>query len=168
MKLPDLVTPRLRLQPFQPGDVDALHRLWTDPDVRRWLWDDLVIPREQAQEVVEAMIASERAHGVGMWCVHPAEGGELIGFCGFRHVGELAEIELLYGLYPAHWGRGLATEASRAAIDWLFATLAPPRILAGADPPNTASFGVMERLGMRRLPEGLPAVPGAEYWELES
>ena len=39
-----LTTRRLELRPCAPADLDALHALFTDADVRRWLWDDEVIP----------------------------------------------------------------------------------------------------------------------------
>jgi ribosomal-protein-alanine N-acetyltransferase len=166
MGLPVIESRRLRLRPIGSEDLDDLHRLWIDPDVRRYLWDDLVISRERAAETVDALVASAREHGVGIWCVLGKAGSELQGFCGFRFLPDSPEIELLYGLDPAHWGKGLATEASRAALTWAFATLAPARIVAGADPPNRASFAVMERLEMRRLPEPIPALPGAIYYEL--
>jgi len=50
MPLPVLRTPRLVLVPFAPEDLDALHALWTDEHVRRYLWDDIVISRERATE----------------------------------------------------------------------------------------------------------------------
>lgn len=144
--MPELRTPRLRLTPCGRDDVEFLHRLWTDAAVRRFLWDDRVIGREEASAVVEASIESFRRHGFGMWVVH-AEAP--IGFCGLRHFGEPPDdVEVLYGLLPAYWGRGLATEAARAVLRAGF-DRGLPRIYAGADPPNVASMQVMERLGMR-------------------
>lgn len=46
------------MRPFEKDDVDALHRLWTDPDVRKYLWDDQDIPRETAVAAVESGVAS--------------------------------------------------------------------------------------------------------------
>ena len=85
-----------------------------------------------------------------------------VGFCGLRHFGEPPQdVEILYGLLPAHWGRGLATEAARAVLDHGFSR-GLPRIFAGADSPNAASFQVMARLGMRhhgtRVLNGVEAV----------
>ena len=53
MSSKELETVRLRLRPCGPKDLEPLHLLWTDPDVRRHLWDDTVIAREQAWEVIE-------------------------------------------------------------------------------------------------------------------
>ena len=55
----------------------------------------------------------------------------------------------MYGLAPAFWGRGLATEAARAVLAHGFGTVGLARVIAATDVPNTASTRVMERLGMR-------------------
>ena len=56
MSLPILRTPRLTLQPYRLDDIDLLHQLWTTPEVRRYLWDDIVITRQRAEETVRAAI----------------------------------------------------------------------------------------------------------------
>ncbi len=140
-------TERLRLRPYTMGDVDVLHRLWTDPAIRKYLWDDEIITRERAEQEVRGAIACFETRGFGQWLV--LEKGSPIGFCGLRPFGEPPEIEVLYGLAPEHWGRGLATEAARAVMRFAFEEHGLDRLYAGADPPNTASFRVMERLGMK-------------------
>lgn len=141
-------TERLRLRPYEWGDVDDLHRLWTDADVRKYLWDDVIITRERVLSEVEKSIACFESHGFGQWAVFPSGDQSLIGFCGFGFVEGTEEVELLYGIAPAYWGRGLASEASRAVLRYGFEERGLERILAGADPPNSASFRVMERVGM--------------------
>lgn len=149
-----LVTARLRLRPATSQDGEAFHRLWTDPEVRRWLWDDAVIPRDRALAELERSTASFRRRGYGLWALlhvgagQDASEGPLLGFCGLRETPRSDEAELLFGLAPEHAGRGLATEAARGVLDHAFANLGLARIRAGADPPHVASFRVMERLGM--------------------
>lgn len=67
MPLPQITTARLHFRPFTLADVDALHHLWTDPDVRRYLWDDKIISRETAEEVVRASLVSFQEHRFGFW-----------------------------------------------------------------------------------------------------
>jgi ribosomal-protein-alanine N-acetyltransferase len=141
-------TDRLRLRPFAPDDAAALHRLWTLPDVRRFLWDDRVIAWEEATAQIAHSVASFERYGFGFWAVVVKEVPALAGFAGLRLFGEPPEVEILYGLDPAYWGVGLATEAARAALRFGFETCGVERIYAGADRPNAASFRVMERLGM--------------------
>ena len=82
MMLPRVETARLTLVPFSLDDVDALHRLWTDPDVRRYLWDDVVISRDRAEETVLNSIESAGRSGAGLWVARSRPGAELVGFCG--------------------------------------------------------------------------------------
>jgi ribosomal-protein-alanine N-acetyltransferase len=72
----------------------------------------------------------------------------LIGFAGFWYFHDPPELELLYGLAPAHWGRGFATETAEALIQYGFDTLGWDVIQACTDAPNEASVRVMERLGL--------------------
>lgn len=138
-----LDTARLRLTPVTRGDVEVLHRMWTDPSVRRYLWDDVVIDRETAEAVVEQTVADWSAHAYGLWLV--TENDAVVGFCGFRSSEEGPE--LLFGLLPHAWHRGFATEAGEAALRYLFG-LGHRKAWGATDPPNAASVRVMERIGM--------------------
>jgi ribosomal-protein-alanine N-acetyltransferase len=158
MPLPRIETARLRLRPLALDDVDDLHRIMTDPDVRRYLWDDRAMTREEAQSVIRDSVGSFATRGFGLWMVIQVGSGALLGFCGLRCAGDPPEVdapegdppevELLYCLVPSHWGRGLATEAARAALRYGFEENGIERIVAGADAANEASVRVMERAGM--------------------
>jgi len=106
------------MRPFAMDDVDDLHRLWVDPGVRKFLWDDQVIPRETAIGIVESSIESFVNHGFGFWAICFKNDSELIGFGALRHFtedgGVTSEVEILYGVAPGHWGKGMATEAAGA------------------------------------------------------
>jgi [ribosomal protein S5]-alanine N-acetyltransferase len=161
-----LETKRLVLTPFALCDLDFLHALWTEPEVRRFLWDDQVISREQAQEVITSSLASFDRVGVGFWKLVLKADEAPVGFCGLRPFedAQLAgeQIELLYGLTAKEWGKGLAVEAARTVLQFAFTELGLACVYAGADPPNTASFRLMERLGMsfdhRTTLNGLDAI----------
>ena len=83
-----------------------------------------------------------------------------------RWVGIAPEPELLYALRPDLWGRGLATEAARACIEWLFETHPVSRVLAGADPANERSQRVLERLGFIPIDEPLTGFEHIRYFAL--
>jgi [ribosomal protein S5]-alanine N-acetyltransferase len=136
-------TARLRLTPATEGDVDVLHRIWTDPDVRRYLWDDIVIDRDVAAAVVAHSVTDWRERGYGLWLITELASDAIAGFAGFRTADERPEPELVFGLLPAYWGRGYATEAAQAALDHLQGAA-----WAATDPENSASIRVLERLGM--------------------
>jgi ribosomal-protein-alanine N-acetyltransferase len=162
--LPALQTTRLDLRPCRGEDVDALHALWLDPDVRRYLWDDMAIERAATEEVVQALLDAADKRGIGLWLLYPRGETDLAGFCALREIDGTREVELLYGLAREHWGRGLATEASRAVLSYGFQTAALAHIWARTDPPNAASIAVIERLGMRPAENpGREALPILAY-----
>lgn len=141
-------TARLRLRPFTLDDVDDLHRLWTEPGVRQYLWDDEEIPPQRVESIIETSIASFAAKGFGLWAVLPEAEDRLIGFCGFWFFHEPPRLELLYGMATAYWNKGLATEAALAMMRYGFESLAMERIEASTDAANLASVRVMKRTGM--------------------
>jgi ribosomal-protein-alanine N-acetyltransferase len=153
MSLPVLETRRLVLRPYEINHLDALHRLWTDPDVRRYLWDDVLISRERAAQAIQDALASARQSGIGFWSLFQRDKQQLEGFCGLRYVENGCEVELLYGLAPALWKQGLATEAAYAVLEYAFTAIHLERVYARSDIPNLASARVMLRLGMKFEPE---------------
>lgn len=60
---------RLILQPFTLADVDEVHRLWVKPGMRKYLWDDEIIPHEKAKEVVAESVALFKDNGFGLWAM---------------------------------------------------------------------------------------------------
>jgi RimJ/RimL family protein N-acetyltransferase len=161
--MPTLSTARLVLRPISPSDVDALHCFWTDPSVRKYLWDNEIISRDTVVEIVRASDACFRELGSGLFAFELAsEPGQLVGFCGLRHMDGTDDIELLYGVLPRYWGEGLVTEAAREVLRHGFETCGLERIMGATDTPNQRSVRVMQRLGMvfegRREYKGLDTV----------
>jgi [ribosomal protein S5]-alanine N-acetyltransferase len=165
-------TARLRLRPFTLHDVDALHRLWTEPEVRQYLWDGVVITRERVESIINNSVKSFSDHGFGLWAVLPRDENFLVGFCGFWFFHQPPRLELLYGISAAHWHKGLATEAARAMIDYGFRELLFERIEASTDAANVSSSRVMERAGMsfwkREMTNGMDtiyfAISRGDHW----
>ncbi len=147
-----LETPRLRLRPLALADLDRLARIWTDPEVSRFL---LSRPRDRGavQERLHAML--EHARRWGMWGIELRATRDLIGRCGFYpYTGDGAraggpEPELAFLLARERWGQGLATEAARVALAALFAMHRPGRAVALVDPRHAACRRVLEKIGMR-------------------
>ena len=152
MRLPILRTQRLLLKPWTLEDVDPLHALFMAPEVRRYLWDDVVIARELVAQLVDSHLATADHQGIGYWTLHLptalAVNAPIPGFCGFRFIDDGPEIEFMYGLRAEHWGRGLATEACSAAMEYLWNSTGFQRVYARTDLPNASSVLVMQRLGM--------------------
>lgn len=171
--LPVLRPPRLVLRPVVEDDTEAVWRLLTDPDVRRYLCDDLVFPRE----TVSAILAEHLAlapRGMGLWVIE--QDGAFAGIAGLKAVAAVlaalvpsldGEIEPTIALWPALWGRGLAGEALGAVLDHGFGALGLARIAGVCDAPNLASARMLARAGFVETGE----FPGVHYrvktWTLD-
>jgi ribosomal-protein-alanine N-acetyltransferase len=140
-------TDRLSLRPLESRDAEALHALWTDLEVRRFLWDGEIIPFEQTAAVIAESERLFRTENRGLWGAFTRETPVLCGFGGFWYFRDPPELELLYGLDRAHWGRGYATEIARAVLEFGRTRLAMTDVRASTDAPNVASVRVLERLG---------------------
>jgi ribosomal-protein-alanine N-acetyltransferase len=148
--IPELRTGRLVLRAIQPEDIDAYYEvLFADPDVMRYLPGGEPLPRERLDGLVERSHAHWEQHGYGVWVVCDVTSGEVIGQCGLRYLDEVDETEILYAYARPTWGKGIATEGARAALDFGFEKAPLQRIVAYAVPANSASTKVMEKLGMR-------------------
>jgi RimJ/RimL family protein N-acetyltransferase len=144
--LPRLLTVRLTLRPAASDDLDALWALWTDPDVRRFLWDDEAISRERAAEVL-AHLQALGAVGLGLWVLERRGEHAPIGCAALRPAEVMGGVEPLVALAPADWHQGLAAEALAAVLDYAFWSLSLDELSAWVDAPNAASHRLVERLG---------------------
>jgi RimJ/RimL family protein N-acetyltransferase len=152
--LPVLETPRLRLRPYRPTDAAAMFALYSDPRVMRyWSFPPWREPA-QAAAYLERVLAETGAGQVLAWAVARREDDLLVGTATLHSWHrEQGRAEIGYSLSPAHQGRGLASEALRAALGHAFGALGLRRVEADVDPRNRASCRLLERLGFRQ--EGL-------------
>jgi ribosomal-protein-alanine N-acetyltransferase len=163
---PSLATDRLELRPFDTDDASALHALFVDPEVRRYLLDDQVVEPPWVDAEIEASRERFERGGLGLWTILRRGEGAVIGFVGFREFFSPPQLQLVYGLLPTAWGQGLATEASREAIRFAFEEAGLDAVVAATDPPNGASMRVMERLGMAFLEQSNVAGQATVFYRL--
>ena len=131
-----------------------------DTEVMRYIHDGTPWSEERARQFVERQILLFGERGFCLWKLVPKEDGPLIGFCGLQPLPDMPEIEIGWWLARAWWGRGLATEAARAALRDGFERIGLERIVSIAQPANIASIAIMRKLGMQfeRIaePRGIP------------
>lgn len=144
-------TDRLWLRPFAARDVDGLDALFRRPEVRRYLLDGKAMPRAWVEEVVASSRASFAAEGWGLWSLSLEPEGGPIGFTGYREFHDPPVVELIWGLAAPHQGRGLAREASQAALRHGFETLGFDPVRATVDAPNEPSLALARRLGFQEV-----------------
>jgi len=172
-------TERLLLRRFTAADADNLVELDSDPDGMRYLSGGNPASRAAIDEgILPRFIASGRLLDCfGYWAAIERSTGDFLGWFGFVPQNEdRSEAALGYRLRKSVWGKGYATEGSRALIDRGFMELGVRRVTAMTYEHNTASRRVMEKLGMklvrtfRMTPEELRTQgtfesSGEEVWE---
>jgi len=149
-----LLTPRLRLRGPRPDDFEALFEgIWSCPDVMHFVGE--VRTRSLAAERFAWSRDLFARTGMALWTVEARTSGEILGDCGVIPLeGRGPEIELGYRLRRSAWGRGLATEAARAALEHAHAPreaggLGLQRVVAVVDPDNEGSRRVLDKLDLR-------------------
>lgn len=144
---------RLRLRKLGPEDLDALVELDSDPEVMRYLTDGVPNSRAYVEGMLARMLAWADDDPVGFYAAElrdPA-GPEWIGWFHLRPSidPEPGALELGYRLRRAVWGRGYATEGSRALAQLAVTELGATFVDGCARPDNLASLAVLRKCGLR-------------------
>ncbi len=151
---------RVELRPFVAADGAAMHGIYSDERVMRWVGAGPVGDLRQTQAMLGDYIAHQRAHGFSFWAVVERSAGAVIGDAGLYHHGD--DVELGYTLAHCRWGRGYGTEAAGLCVRAAFAELGMSALVAVTRPENHASIGVLGKLGFRR--SGVTTAYAAEHW----
>jgi len=161
MALP-IFTERLVLRPYEADDLEQLHAvLYSDVESMRLLGG----PRDVAgtRFALERSMTQQEITGFSFWPVIERESGLLVGEAGlFPLSPDGPDVALGYAFGARWWGRGYATEASRAVIGEAFGPLGLDRLVAITREANLGSRHVLEKLGFRM--EGVRHVWGAEQF----
>ena len=161
---PIIATERLRLQPFAEADAPTLAAILAEPEVTKNITANGSTPERclaSARHRIGWHNRSWDERGYGVWAVK-APDGALLGWCGFAAPDIGDDPEILYGLAPRYWRRGLGMEAARAAIDWLFdATEAggvSAVIFGRLNPGSVAMIGKLglKQRGIMPMPDFMP------------
>src|SRR5215208_5183935 len=148
-----LETKRLILRRFTEDDVDNLVELDSDPEVMHHINGGRPTTREEIEnDFLPAFLGYyERFAGYGFWAAVEKSTGQFVGWFHFRppDADRPDDVELGYRLRRSAWGKGYATEGSRALSDKGFAELGVERVFASTMVVNVASRRVMEKAGLR-------------------
>jgi RimJ/RimL family protein N-acetyltransferase len=145
-------TRRLALRPVTLDDLDHVHAWQCRPDVVRWMLGAEPSTREQSREAVVLMSRQDALRVEGdCLTLAVATDAAVIGAVELVWRSQVDRAaELGYVFHPDHAGRGLATEAATAVLDWGFNQFGLHRIYARCHSRNDASARLMTRLGMRQ------------------
>jgi RimJ/RimL family protein N-acetyltransferase len=154
---PTILTERLILRPLSLDDWEAYAAAWADPQMTAFIGGQ---PRDRTTSWAKFTSAAGLwpIVGYGYWSFIDRKTDTFLGTGGLaRHERGLADLEGFpeagWAFVPGAWGRGLATEAIRAVLNWSDSERGAPEVRCIIDPGNTASIRVAEKLGFVRLRE---------------
>jgi RimJ/RimL family protein N-acetyltransferase len=146
-----LETERMYFRQFRDADAQLLFELDSDPEVMRFISKGKPTPLARIQgEIIPKFLEYYRRNPPqGFWAAHLREAGSFIGWFHLRpDIKSAGEMELGYRLQRNVWGRGLATEGSKALLGKAFNEWAYEKVCARTLSDNMASRRVMEKAGL--------------------
>lgn len=150
VEVPTIRTARLDLVPMQHAHFEENAAMFADPEVARFLGGK-PLSRHEAWRAFAAVVGHWQLRGYGMWAVEERATGAFVGRVGVHYPETWPAIEIGWALAPRFWGRGYATEAARASVDYAWARVRPARLVSLIAPLNLRSAAVAARLGARPM-----------------
>ncbi len=129
-------------------DAQAFFALNSNPQVMRHTGEPMLQSISKAREALENYPDFDTI-GYGRWGSYLKTTNTLVGFCGLKYLSDLDCVDVGFRFLPEYWGRGFATQACKASIDFGFDTIGLQRIIALVLPDNPASARVLEKCGMK-------------------
>ncbi|WP_316635642.1 GNAT family N-acetyltransferase [uncultured Flavobacterium sp.] len=153
MKEP-IETERLLLRELQLSDVDGMFELDSNPNVHLFVGNKPVKSIEESIGYIKNVQQQYAALGTGRLAVILKETNEFLGWSGIKFItyeinNHKDFYEIGYRFIEKHWGKGYATEAGKASIDYAFNVLKADAVYAYADPGNENSRKILEKLGLQ-------------------
>ena len=146
--IPTIHTPGLVLRALELADAEVLHRINHSDGVLRYFPTPTPPPIEKVKRFITGQEEHWDKHGYGNWGIVPEGDDQIIGWVGLQFLPELNETEVGYLLNAPYWGKGYATEAARASIQFGFEQCTLDSIIALVHPENIASRRVIEKCGI--------------------
>lgn len=160
MLIPQLETQRLILRGLREEDLDAYAQMCGDFEVMRYIGVGKPLSRGESWRSMAMILGHWQLRGYGMWAVEERQSGEMIGRIGCWQPEGWPGFEIGWTLRRTYWGRGLATEGAKAAMDYAFGELQQSRVISLIRPENAASRRVAQKLGEKL--EGMTDILGGE------
>jgi RimJ/RimL family protein N-acetyltransferase len=143
-----LETDRLYLRTWEPNDAERVFEICSDAEVMNHIGTRKPYQSvDEARRFIEWVIGYEKENGFSRWAVVLKENQTIVGSCGFARLQKSGEIDFGYLFAREVWGRGIATEAARACLDYGFEKLGLTEVIALTDFDHVASQRVLEKAG---------------------
>jgi ribosomal-protein-alanine N-acetyltransferase len=146
-------TERLILREMISSDEEGMFELDSNPEVHRFVGKSPVTLIDESRLMIENIRTQYAENGIGRWAVILKETNEFIGWSGIKLIKDTINnhqnfYEIGYRFIQKHWGKGYATEAGLAFVDYAFNEMKIENLYAYADAGNINSRHILEKLGM--------------------
>ena len=145
--IPTLTTERLILRPWHDADIDDFAALAGDAEHAKYLGGAL--SREDAWRKMATYMGHWLLRGYGTFALEERASQRFVGYCGPWNPLGWPEPEIAWGLVPTVLGKGFATEAARACLNYAYSTLGWTTAVSVIATENLPSIRVAERLGAK-------------------
>jgi len=149
-----LKTKRLILRTWEEQDIDPMSAIDQDPAVCEYFPE--IGNRIATKAMIQRFINHYEKYGFSFYAVELNSNSEFIGFVGLQYPSFEAHftsaVEIGWRLASKHWGKGYASEAAQAVLNFAFTTLNLEEVVSFTTENNTRSRRVMEKIGMHHNP----------------
>lgn len=147
-------TPRLILREILPADAPGMFELDSDPDVHRYLGNNPIKTLEEAVAGIAFIRQQYADYGIGRWAVIEKATGEFTGWAGLKFMTETRNgranfYDVGYRFIKRYWGKGYATEAAIASVNYGFDVLKLDELFGMADVDNIGSNKALQKAGLK-------------------
>lgn len=145
-------TDQIGFSKWNVSDFDLAAQLWGDQEVTQFISATGMFTNQDIIDRLNTEIHNDKVFHIQYWPIFELAADELIGCCGIRPFKtDPHSYELGFHLRKKYWGRGYASEAARAAINYSFDVLKADKLYAGHHPQNKASEKLLMRLGFQYI-----------------
>lgn len=169
----NIETPRLILRPLEISDAEAMFAMDSNPTVHQYLWQNPSKDISETIQIIEFVQKQYEENGIGRFATILKETGEFVGWTGIKFINDHLEngntnfYDYGYRLNEKFWNKGIATEASRAWLDFGFNQMNIQEMNAYTHAENGASNHVLNKVGFNFI-EDYPDKEGVtwKWWQL--
>jgi RimJ/RimL family protein N-acetyltransferase len=168
-----LETERLILREMLPSDAAALFEMDGNPNVHKYLWNKPLTSIDEVYQYIEMVRNQYLENNIGRFVVVLKETNELIGWAGLKYNTEKVNnkvhfYDIGYRLNEKFWGKGYASEASFAWLDYGFNVMKIKVMEAAAHTDNIASNRILQKIGLKMTEQYLEEGVSWNWYELKN
>lgn len=168
-----LETDRLLLREMKLSDAEALFEMDRNPKVHEYLWNNPLTDISEVNKIINSVQEQYKQNKIGRFVMVLKETNQVIGWAGLKFNTEMVNNKIYfydigYRLDEKFWGKGYASEASFAWLDYGFKTMKIPVMEAAAHSDNIASNRILQKIGLQMTETYLEDGVSWNWYELKN